>query len=63
MKIIYNKIYCYNSIFLMVDVLVKRFVKLVFIFLKMVLEGVNNVMFCFLNKKNISIGKVKKGNN
>lgn len=35
----------------MVDVLVKRFVKLVFINLKMVLEGVNNVMFCFIDKK------------
>lgn len=47
----------------MVDALVKRFVKLAPISSKTASEGANNVMFCSLNKKKISIGKVKKGNN
>lgn len=47
----------------MVDALVKRFVKLAPISSKTASEGANNVMFCFINKKNISIGKVQKGNN
>lgn len=48
----------------MVDALVKRFVKLAPISSKTASEGANNVMFCSINKKkNISIGKVKKGNN
>lgn len=64
MKTMHNKIYCYNSIPLMVDALVKRFVKLAPISSKTASEGANNVMFCSINiKKNFSIGKVKKGNN
>lgn len=47
----------------MVDALVKRFVKLAPISSKTASEGANNVMFCSINKKNISIVKVKTGTN
>lgn len=44
-----------KTIPLMVDALVKRFVKLAPISSKTASEGANNVMFCSINKKKILV--------